>query len=203
MGASAVGRLPYLALSISNLHRDGLVVLAQDAFPIIWSIAYDDWSDRVEFRLGASGMGLFDKGGKTAVDDGAALSAPEAFAAIALAAVASDGYLSDEEAQSIPFILSRMQLFKSYSDDMMRRLFDKLLARLQTRGVDGLFVSAKDSLDADLRETAFIVATDLVLADGVVTEEEEKFLKDLEDKLEISGELALQVVRVMKIKNRG
>ena len=149
-------------------------------------------------------MGLFDKVVKpAAVDDGGALTSAEAFAAIALAAVASDGYLSEEEAQSIPFILSRMKLFKDYSDDMMRRLFDKLLARLQSKGVEALFVSAKDSLDQELRETAFTMATDLVLADGVVTEEEEQFLKDLEDKLEISSELALQVVRVMTIKNRG
>ena len=148
-------------------------------------------------------MGLFDKTAKPATDDGAALTAPEAFAAIALAAVASDGYLSEEEAQSIPFTLSRMKLFQSYSDDKMRRLFDKLLARLQSKGVETLFSSAKDSLDSQLRETAFVTATDLVLADGVVTAEEEQFLKDLEDKLEISSELALQVVRVMTIKNRG
>ncbi|NJN29608.1 MAG: tellurite resistance TerB family protein [Synechococcales cyanobacterium RM1_1_8] len=153
-------------------------------------------------------MGLFDKVTKQVkvtqqLDDGAALSSPEAFAAIALAAVASDGYLSEEEAQSIPFILSHMQLFKAYSDDMMRRLFDKLLARLQHSGVEALVVSAKDSLEPDLRETAFTVATDLVLADGVVTEEEETFLQDLQGKLGIDSDLAQQVVRVMTIKNRG
>jgi tellurite resistance protein len=152
-------------------------------------------------------MGLFDKVTKSmsppVSDDGASLSAPEAFAAITLAAVASDGYLAEEEAQSIPFILSRMKLFVGYSDDMMRRLFDKLLGRLQADGVEALFASAKEVLTPELRETAFTVATDLVLADGVVTEEEEQFLKDLEDRLEISSELALQVIRVMAIKNRG
>lgn len=153
--------------------------------------------------VGAAVMGLFDKITQKNSDLDGPLTAPEAFAAIALAAVASDGYLSEEEAQTIPFTLSRMQLFKGYSDDMMRRLFDRLLARLQQDGVSALFSSAQDSLGAELRETAFTVATDLVLADGIVTEEEEQFLKDLEGALGVDSTLAQSVIQVMQIKNRG
>jgi tellurite resistance protein len=153
--------------------------------------------------VGAAVMGLFDKITQKNSDLDGPLTAPEAFAAIALAAVASDGYLSEEEAQTIPFTLSRMKLFKGYSDDMMRRLFDRLLALLQQDGVTALFDTAQDSLDADLRETAFTVATDLVLADGVVTEEEEQFLKDLEGALGVDSALAQSVIQVMQIKNRG
>ncbi|KKI99987.1 tellurite resistance TerB family protein [Prochlorothrix hollandica] len=148
-------------------------------------------------------MGLFDKGVSAPTPEMEKLNAGESFAAIALAAVASDGYLSDEEAQSIPFILSRMKLFQTYSDDMMRRLFDKLLGRLKRGGVSALFLSAKDSLPEHLRQTAFAVATDLVLADGVVTPEEKAFLDELYQVLEMPEETAKNIIDVMLIKNQG
>jgi hypothetical protein len=129
--------------------------------------------------------------------------AAEAFAGIALAAVASDGFLSEEEAQIIPFTLARMKLYDGYSDNDMRRLFDKLLAQLQREGVEALFTSAKDALSLELRETAFAIAADLVLVDGVITSEERSFLDDLYDILEISESVATQVIEVMAIKNRG
>lgn len=148
-------------------------------------------------------MGLFDKVFNAQSADVEKLNAAESFAAIALAAVASDGYLSDEEAQSIPFILSRMKLFQTYSDDMMRRLFDKLLGKLKRDGVAALFLSAKDSLPENLKQTAFAVATDLVLADGVVTNDEKEFLDELYKALEIPEEVARNVIDVMLIKNQG
>ncbi len=148
-------------------------------------------------------MGLLDKVFNTQNNEPDKLNAAESFAAIALAAVASDGYLSDEEAQSIPFILARMKLFQSYSDDMMRKLFDKLLGKLKREGVSALFHAAKDSLPESLRHTAFAVATDLVLADGIVTDEEKVFLDELYQALEVSEELANTIIDVMLIKNHG
>ena len=148
-------------------------------------------------------MGLLDKVFTSQGGDADKLNAAEAFAAIALAAVASDGYLSDEEAQSIPFILSRMKLFQTYSDDMMRKLFDKLLGKLKREGVSALFNAATDSLPESLRHTAFAIATDLVLADGVVTDDEKTFLDELYQALEVSEELANKIIDVMLIKNKG
>ncbi|EHC17990.1 hypothetical protein FJSC11DRAFT_1052 [Fischerella thermalis JSC-11] len=148
-------------------------------------------------------MGLFDKmfGTQSQVED--AFIPAEAFAAITLAATASDGYLSEEEARAISSTLSRMRLFRSYSNDVMIRMFDKLLAILRREGIDVLFNAAKESLPGDLREAAFAVATDLVLADGVVSQEERDFLNDLYQALGISSDIATQIVQVMLIKNRG
>jgi uncharacterized tellurite resistance protein B-like protein len=148
-------------------------------------------------------MGLFDKvfGVQSKIQD--TLSPAEAFAAIALAAIASDGYLSDEEAHSLSVSLSRMKLFRSYPEDVKRKLFDKLLGILRRDGPGALLNSAQESLPHDLRETAFAIATDLVLADGVVTEEEKDFLGQLHESLEIPHEIGLKIVEVMLIKNRG
>lgn len=149
-------------------------------------------------------MGLFDN--VFNVEKGAnelELTAAEAFAAIALVAIAADGYLSDQESREMTMLLSRMQLFRSFSNEVMHRMFDKLLAALKRQGPSELIDSAKSCLPQDLRETAFAVATDLVLSDGTVTTQEQAFLDDLYRILEIAGDTALQIVQVMTIKNRG
>ncbi|MEH1819697.1 Tellurite resistance protein TerB [Nostoc sp. C052] len=147
-------------------------------------------------------MGLFDAVLGTESQTQAALNPAEAFAVIILTATASDGYLSVEQANSIISVLSRMKLFKSYPHEMMDRLFDKILGILQGDGFNALFNAAKDSLSQDLREAAFAVATDLVLAEGIVLEEEKNFLNDLYQALGVSSEIAIQIVQVILIKNR-
>ncbi|NJL89676.1 MAG: tellurite resistance TerB family protein [Coleofasciculaceae cyanobacterium SM2_1_6] len=147
-------------------------------------------------------MGLFDKvfGAKEVISD--ELSPAEAYAAIALGAIAADGYLSDEESHGVSFMLSRTQLFKNYSNDVLRRMFDKLLGILKRKGLGSLVDAAKKSLPYEMRESAFAVATDLIFADGMVTDDEQSFLNQLYEALEIKPEVALNIVQVMAIKNR-
>lgn len=150
-------------------------------------------------------MGLFDKvfeaEGETTTPQ--PMGAAEALASIALVAIAADGYLADQEGQDMTMMLSRMHLFSSYPEDMLHRLFDSLLMRLKQQGPATLVEQAKSALPQDLRETAFAIATDLVLSDRTVTPQEQAFLDDLYRILEIPGDTALQIVQVMTIKNRG
>jgi tellurite resistance protein len=148
-------------------------------------------------------MSLLDKVLDSRIQVQEALNPAEAFAAITLAATASDGYLSEEETRVIYSALSRMKLFRSYPYDVMNRMLDRLLTILRRQGIDVLFKTAKESLPYNLRESAFAVATDLVLSDGIVTQEEKEFLNDLYQALDIPGELATQIVQVMLIKHRG
>lgn len=148
-------------------------------------------------------MGLFDKMFSTQNQSETTLTPAEAFAAITLAAIASDGYLSDEEVEGFMSTLNRMQLFRSYPKDVMQRMIDRLFGILQRDGVATLFHSAKSALPYELQESAFAVATDLILSDGVVTDQEKQFLNDLYVSLEIPDELATKIVEVMMIKNRG
>jgi tellurite resistance protein len=131
------------------------------------------------------------------------LSPAEAFAAITLATTAVDGYLSEEEELCISSVLSRMKLFRSFSHDVMHRLFERILEILRQDGFNSLFNAARESLSPDLREAAFALATDLLLADGTGNDEEKVFLTDLYQALGVSRETALQIVQVMSIKNRG
>ncbi|MCC5624673.1 tellurite resistance TerB family protein [Nostoc sp. CHAB 5715] len=148
-------------------------------------------------------MGLFDAVLGTESQTQTVLNPAEAFAVIVLMATASDGYLSVEQANSITFVLSQMKLFKSYPHEMMNKLFEKILSILQGDGFNSLFNAAKDSLSQDLREAAFAVATDLVLSEGIIAEEEKNFLNDLYQALGVSSEIAIQIVQVILIKNRG
>lgn len=131
------------------------------------------------------------------------LTAAEAFATIALVAIAADGYLSDQEGQDMTTILSRMELFQNYPGDALHHMLDDLLARLKSDGPGVLVNAAKEPLSQELRETAFAVATDLVLSDRTVTQQEQAFLDDLYQILEIPPEQAVQIVEVMTIKHRG
>ena len=131
------------------------------------------------------------------------LSPAEACATFALVAIAADGYMTNEEISSLTITLSRMQLFRSYSSDVMRRLFDKLLSQLQRSGRENLLKAAVQSLPHELHETVFAVTTDLVLADGEVTEEEENLLNYLYQILGIQETNAIKIIDVMVIKNKG
>ncbi|OUL32276.1 Tellurite resistance protein TerB [Nostoc sp. T09] len=131
----------------------------------------------------------------------ATLSPAEAFAALTLAATSVDGYLSDDEARCISSVLSRLKLFRNYTNDLITRLLEKILSILRQDGLNVLFNTAKESLTQDLREAAFAVATDLLLSKGMVTDEETNFLNDLYQALEIPRDLAIQIVQVIVIKN--
>jgi tellurite resistance protein len=127
----------------------------------------------------------------------------EAFAAITLAVIATEGHLSEDETHCISSVLSRLKIFKNYTNDLMTRLFEKILAILRRDGINFVFNAAKESLTQDLREAVFAVSSDLLLADGIVTEEETIFLNDLYQALSISRDVAIQIVQVILIKNRG
>jgi hypothetical protein len=149
-------------------------------------------------------MGLFrDKFSGLSKQEQLTLGPAESFAAITLSAIAADGYFSDEEIRLLTTTLSSMKLFRSYSSDVMRRMLDRLLSILLKSGSDVLLKAAVANLPHDLYETAFAITTDLILADGEVTAEEEEILNILYRVLEIPEETALKIIDVMMIKNRG
>ena len=147
-------------------------------------------------------MSLFDRasGSQSRVQN--ALTQAEAFTAIALIAVASDGNLSQKQRRDIYEALSNLKLFNSYSEDDMKSMFDILSGIIRHEGVNNLFDVAKDSLSEDFREAAFAVATDLVLADGILLEEQD-FLTELYQALRIQRDIGQKIIEVMFIKNRG
>ena len=146
-------------------------------------------------------MGLFDSmlGGGSKKE----LSKQEAFVGILLAAAAADGHIADEEAQGLCTVTQRMKLFQNVNGDKFGQIINQLVKILKREGVDKLVERCADALPAELHETAFANACDIVLADGVVEDEEKELIEKLQNELDIPGDRALDIVQVMVVKNRG
>lgn len=133
----------------------------------------------------------------------ATLNAADAFAAIALVAIAADGQVTPEETTALTNTLSRMKLYEGWSKEQFAAALKRINISMRRLGITGLIAEAAKQVDSGLKETAFAVASDLTLADGVVEETEKKFLDHLQTALGISETAAVKIVEVMVIKNKG
>jgi tellurite resistance protein len=146
-------------------------------------------------------LGIFDKVlGKESGE--IKLNKPEAFAAVAVATIASDGNISPEELQRTVINLSTIQFFRKYDLKDLSNTLNKVAGILNRRGSGPLMEAVKATLSHEHLETAFFVAADLILADGIVEAEEKKFLEELQHTLQIDEAIALKIVDVALIKNR-
>ena len=115
-------------------------------------------------------------------------SQPEAMAAIAVCAIASGGYLLKQETEGVIVLLSQMEMFKGHSEKQITSMLNRLLNILSEKGINNLIAIANDSLYSENKETAFILATNIILVDGVLSAKEQGFLTNLYQVLEISPE---------------
>ena len=147
-------------------------------------------------------MGLFDNlfGDKGSSKE---LSKQEAFAGILLGASACDGHIAEEEVKGLFTITERMKMFENVPPNKWNSMMDTLLKILKKDGPLKLVDRCAEALPEGLGPTAFANACDIVLADGVVEDEEKEFLDHLQKILEIDGDSALNIVEVMIIKNKG
>lgn len=145
-------------------------------------------------------MGLFDK----LRSESAAVPVfdpQRAVMTIVVAAVKVDGAVSRDERLRISSICSGTQLFSSNSsdeDDAVIEFADTVTAQFGDASID----HAAKALKPELRETAFALATDMVLADGIVSDAEERYLTDLAQRIGISEHVLNVVVEATIIRNR-
>ncbi|MFW9853692.1 MAG: tellurite resistance TerB family protein [Candidatus Thorarchaeota archaeon] len=131
------------------------------------------------------------------------LSTEEAFLGIALSSVAADDVINQVEINSMIHTLGRMRAFRRFHPNQVVDMLNRFQNIIRREGIGTIVDSAKNSLDHNLKETAFAVAVDIVLADGIVDTKEKEFLERLQESLDISDNLAKKIVEVMIIKNRG
>ena len=130
------------------------------------------------------------------------MNSAEAFAAVALAAVARDGALGRDEAHALRRQLENRSLYDSCSDTEMGDLFDRLLTLLREHGVAGLIDSAVPALNPIQQESALAVAAHLVHVDRKVLPEESEFLQRLAVKLNLPAGEAQMIIRSIEALNR-
>jgi uncharacterized tellurite resistance protein B-like protein len=147
-------------------------------------------------------MGLFDAltGGRER--EKTTLTANEAIPGILVAVANADGDMADEEIGALVGVTRRMRMLESLSDEQHDAMINKLFSFLKKQGASALLQAGVASCPRELRDTAFLLATDMVLSDGVVEQKEKEFLMQLKKALGIADDVAQKIVDVMKIKNK-
>ncbi len=126
----------------------------------------------------------------------------EAFASIALAAVACDGTLGREEAHALRRSLEYRTPYKDRTEQEMGALFDRLLVTLREQGVNQLVTEALPALNPTQQETALAVAVQLTHADRDVSPAEQVFLNQLCDRLTLPNGRAVAVMEAIMALHR-
>ena len=126
----------------------------------------------------------------------------EAFASIALAAVACDGTLGREEAHALRRSLEYRTPYKDRTEQEMGALFDRLLVTLREQGVNQLVTEALPALNPTQQETALAVAVQLTHADRDVSPAEQVFLNQLCDRLSLPDGRAVAVKEAIMALHR-
>ncbi len=126
----------------------------------------------------------------------------EAFAAIALAAVACDGSLDREEAHALRQQLEKRSPYRDLSEVAMGQMFDGLLSTLRRDGWEALVSEAIPLLTPLQQETGLAMAAELVHADRVVTDTEREMLQRMAGQLQIPAERSQLVLEVIALLHR-
>jgi tellurite resistance protein len=133
----------------------------------------------------------------------AAFGPREGVAGILLGASACDGHIADEEVQSLMGCLMRMKLYERATEREFGKMMESLVALLKRGGPEKLVEKCAPCVPSELAETVFANACNIVLADGVVEDEEKEFLSTIMGQLDIAPDRAKKIIQIMVIKNKG
>ncbi|MBE9227303.1 tellurite resistance TerB family protein [Phormidium sp. LEGE 05292] len=124
------------------------------------------------------------------------LSPEEAVAAIVMVAVYANGQPSEEESEEAINIINTQDIFDSYSVDEFQKMIDKITKFLNEEGIGVLFRTAVESIKRtdDLAEISFQAVAEMVLVDQKIDEDEESFLSQLAEALDISEDVAQDMI---------
>lgn len=129
-------------------------------------------------------------------------NAQKAVMTIVIAAIKADGEISEDEIGRLRSMCARSPIFSSNSreeDDAVISFADTVTTQLKADAVS----KAAAVLKPELRETAFAFACEVILADGIVGEDEDNFISMLAEKLGITEEVGRAVVMTTVIRMRG
>jgi len=113
----------------------------------------------------------------------------------------ADGDVSDEEVARLRAMCALSPIFASNTREQDVEAIKFSISAINTLGNQAI-AQAASALSPELRETAFAFACDIILADGIATDEEQKFLAELVRTLALSDEVASVLVQATLIRNR-
>lgn len=144
-------------------------------------------------------MGLFDNFFNTPTNTG--FSSQQAVMNIIVAAVMIDGDIDDDEIKQLRAMCLTSPIFASNTVEQDGQLIKTAVNNIARLKGEAIRRSAS-SLTNDLRETAFVLAVEMVLADGLLHRNEEVFIDQLADSLGVDEQTAHQAIKITLIKMR-
>ena len=145
-------------------------------------------------------MGLFDALFKNKTSEYAVYSPvtiQEAYMAIFYSIVYADNEWSEKESKALKPILMRLRVFE---DENINYYTKKVETEYLIFGAQALINGALQLINQRLRPQLFCLCAELVLADGIVHEEEEKILEYVAKAANIPDDLAKKIIEVTLIR---
>jgi hypothetical protein len=106
-------------------------------------------------------------------------SAPHAFAALSLAALACDKTMDLDEVRILKEQLLSRPAYAAMSEGELSKMFEGLLVDMRHCGIDTIVKVAISLLSQHQCEAALAVATQLLMCDGPLSSDEQRFLDSL------------------------
>ena len=142
---------------------------------------------------------LSDPSGPETPSTAAAMAAPEAFLAIALAAVSWDGVLSPAGTRALRHAIDYRHPYVDLADQDVALMIDGLLGRLRSQGAQQLMLRAAAGLTPALRRTAFATAAEIMCSDGPLQADEQNILSTLAATLELPQADSAPILALMEV----
>jgi len=147
-------------------------------------------------------MGIFDRF-KKAIEkeyEYAPTDEIEAWVGMLYACVIADGEIVKVEENALSLMLITKKKFEEVDVPKLYRSVAEAQIKI---GGAGLVDACAPLIKKEERPTLFSMSVELVLADGILDEDEEKIIEYIAEKLEIEDGLVERIVEVMLIRNRG
>ncbi len=116
------------------------------------------------------------------------------------AAIMADGEVSDDEVIRLRAMCSLSPIFSHNSGDQDTEVI-KFAVSVNSQSGERALGMAAAALSPTLRQTAFAFACDMLLADGVVNEQEKQFIAGIAKTLDIAEATADAVIQTTLIRN--
>ena len=111
-------------------------------------------------------------------------------------ASAADADMRDEELRTIGDTIRMLPVFHGFDHDRLTDVTDACTELLQDPdGLDRAFVEIRAALPVHLRETAYALACDVVVADGKTSQEELRLLEITRHRLDVDRLVAAAIER--------
>ncbi|MBL4918215.1 tellurite resistance TerB family protein [Szabonella alba] len=128
----------------------------------------------------------------------------DALVAVMVAVSASDENLRTSELVAIQRIVNHLPVFADYDPARMRRVTETVLDLFaDEEGLDLFFTMIRDALPERLFETAYALACDVAAADGMLYDEELRFLLEVREELAIDRLHAAAIERGARARHLG